>query len=341
MAFPALAIAGATERSGWLSIAAAPQWAVTTRPGAGATPGGLLSWFITDAPAAARRGLPLPRQGARRNCVADLRHPGCRRRCRVQIDVPGDVWTATTRFTLHITGGSLPTLAVFLPGTPQPRAWKLLDEQNAIIDATPVSPELLELTSQLAPRDPLTALVGVRARSNMKGTIWLLRFAHPLAGQAVLETTAAGPAVKDADAVLPVPRLLGVTQITRVEAAPAMKDRAVVIVNDEQVIPRLRPVGRSVPVSDAYLVTVVRSRDEAVAAFGGAVRGTSGGTVHLFLSEGAEVRGVCVAGRWLNPAACAKRDSDGACRFPFPPAPRCDLKYAIGCRSQPVGRCAA
>ena len=83
--------------------------------------------------------------------------------------------------------------------------------------------------------------------------------------------------------------------------------------------------------SDAYLVTAVRAPGEAVAAFGGTVRDTRGGALALVLPAGAAVRGVCVGGRWLNPAACADRDSDGAIRVPIPAgaAVRFEVRYRL------------
>jgi hypothetical protein len=127
--------------------------------------------------------------------------------------------------------------------------------------------------------------------------------------------------------------VLGAKQTTRAEVAPALKERAEAKLTGEHV--RVRPIGAGgLPpgsVSDAYLVTAVRGPGEAVVAFGGTVRDTRGGRLGVFLPPGAEVRAVCVAGRWLDPAACAERDPHGALRVPIPAAPavRFEVRYRL------------
>ena len=76
---------------------------------------------------------------------------------------------------------------------------------------------------------------------------------------------------------------------------------------------------------------MVRAPGDALAAFGGTVRDTHGGTLRIVLPPDTGVRGVCVAGRWLNPSACADRDSDGALRVPIPagPAVRFEVRYRL------------
>jgi hypothetical protein len=328
--FPALGVIGAAARDGWLSISTEPAWTVAARPGAGAAPGGLWGWFTADVRPDARalfvfRGKEPEGTAAlipaRAALIADA---------TVRLDIAGGEWTATTRFAITSTGSSLPTAAVFVPGAPDKRSWKLIDDTNAVVDATPVPRELLELAPLFVPFDPRAGIAGARARAETDGTLWVLRFARPLGGSATLETTAPFGSVNRTGFLRP-PRLLGAKQTTRAEAAPALKDRAVVGKNpQEQIFSIHRPLDGPMPVSDAYLVTAVRGPGEVLVAFGGTVRDTRGGALRLFLPPGAEVRGVCVAGRWLNPAACAERDLD-ALRVPIPAgaAVRFEARYRL------------
>ena len=333
--FPAFAVLGAAERDGWLSVEAAPAWAVATRAGAGASPGELWGWLTTDAPADAR-ALYLFR-GKEPDGTATLAaaRPTVTADALVRLDTAAGQWVATTRFALTVTGGALPTAAVFVPGAHTERAWKLIDDANAVADATPVPRELLESLPLFPPLDARAGVVGARARDGRDGTVWILRFARPLVGPAVLETTAAGPPASDTAVSLPVPRLLGAGQTTHAEAVPALADRTDVKLTDD-FVQTSRKLTRDVgtgpgAVSDAYLVTAVRAPGDAVAAFGGTVRDTRGGSLGLVLPAGAAVRGVCVAGRWLNPAACAERDPEGTLRVPIPAgaAVRFEVRYRL------------
>lgn len=333
MAFPAFVVNGATERDGWLSIAAASQWTLTTRGGAGASSGGLWGWLTTDSPDNSD-SLYLYR-GKEPEGTATLTYakPVVSADALMRLDAAGGSWSATTRFTLKVTGGELPSLAVFTPGSPDGRQWKLFDDMNTITDAVPVPRELLDCLPLLAPRETLAGIIGARARGEVNGTVWVLRFARPLSGTAVLETTATGGAISDNTVSLPIPRLLGTHQTARAETAPGMQDRTEVMLNGDSV--RVRTVPRSAigppPVSDAYLITVVRAPDEVLAAFGGTVRGSRGAPLQITLPTGAEIRGVCISGRWLNPAVCAERDADGALRIPLPaePAVRFEVRYRL------------
>ncbi len=331
--FPAFAVVGAAERDGWLSVTTDPAWALTTKPGPGAAPGGLWGWLTTDARPDARALYLFRGKEPDGAAVLVPARPTVTADATVHIDTEGGEWRATTRFAITATGGALPSVAVFVPGAPGARSWKLLDDANAVADAVPVPRELLELAPLLAPLDPLAAVVGTRPRDGAGGTVWVLRFAHPLTGTAVLETTAVGPATSDLAAALPVPRLIGTKQTTRVEVTAALKDRTEADLTGEYVRPRARVSGGPAPgaVSDAYLVTAVRGPDEAVAAFGGTVRDSRGGRLGVVLPAGAEVRGVCVGGRWLNPAACAERDSSEALSVPIPAGSvvRFEVRYRL------------
>lgn len=293
--FPALAVAGATERDGWLSATAGPEWEMATRPGAGATPGGLWGWFTTDAPANGR-ALYLYR-GREPDGTATLTptRATVTADARTVVDA-GARWATTTRFALTVARGAAPAVVAFVPGPHEPRSWKLLDETNAVVAAVPL---------------PVGPLGGPR------GTVWLVRFARPLVGPAVLESAAPGPPSAERFSFA-APHLLGAPP-GRVELAPALKDRAALqpALNDRWTAALSgRGDARPDAVSDAYLVTAVRGPGDVLAAFGGTA--TGGSTVGVFLPEGAEVRGACVGGRWLNPAACAARDARGALPVPIP-----------------------
>ena len=335
VAFPVFAMNGAAERDGWLSISASPEWAAVVRAGAGASPAGLWGWLTTDAPTDARavylfRGKEpdgtATLVSSRRNVTADA---------LVRLDATAGRWAATTRFTLSITGGALPTVAMFVPGPPGERSWKLLDDTNSITEATAVPQQLLEVLPLFAPLGTRAGMVSVRAREGLAGTFWVLRFAHPLTKAAVIETNATGAPVSDTAVSLPAPRLLAAKQTTRAEAAPAVADRIEATLTGDFVRPQARPVLpqglEAGSVSDAYLVTAVRAPGEALAAFGGTVRGTRGGVLRVSLPSDAEVRGVCIAGRWLNPAACTERDSEGTLHVPIPagPAVRFEVRYRL------------
>ena len=174
------------------------------------------------------------------------------------------------------------------------------------------------------------AVIGSCASAGPDGTFWVLRFARPLVGTAVIETTATGPRVSDTAVTLPVPHVLGANQTTRAEAAPGVRSRTDLALAGASVSVRrtVRPGGpNQLPVSDTYLVTVVLGPGEALAAFGGTVRDAHGGTMRLFLPPGAEVRGACAAGRWLTPTACSERDSEGALPVPLPAG--ADVRFEV------------
>ena len=330
--FPAFAVLGATERDGWLSVAVDPAWAVSTRPGAGATPAGLWGWLTTDAPRDARAVYLFRAKEPDGFATLAPPRPQVTVQAVVSLDAPDGRWTATTRLSLTATGGALPAMTVFVPGPRENgRTWKLLDPANAVADAVPVPPELLGMLPLFAPLDVRAGAVGVRAREGIPdGTFWVVRFARPLFGTAVLETAA--PAPPGADPMsFPVAQVSGAEQATRAEVAPALQDRfaAEVVGKAVRVGARPRVTLGAYPVSDVYLLTTVRAPGEAVAAFGGTVRDSAGGVLPVELPPGAEVRGVCVAGRWLNPAACAA--ADGALRVPIPagPAVRFEVRYRL------------
>jgi hypothetical protein len=336
VSFPALTVLGAAERDGWLSVTAPPVWAVATRAGAGACPGGLWGWLVTDAPPDARAVYLFRGHEPDGAATLTAARPVVSADALVRLDAAEGRWTATTRFTVTATGGVLPVASAFVPGPPDAagRLWKLLDETNTITDAVPVPWDLLALAPLLAPGDVRAGLVGARARGGPGGTLWVLRFARPVA-VAVLESTAVGPPTSAPAAELPVPRVLGAKQTVRTEVSPGLKDRWAPELSGEFV--SLRPVpaqGGELElgsVSDAYLVTAVRAPGEALAAFGGAVRDSRGGTLRVTLPPGAEVRGVCVAGRWLSPAACAERGADRALCVPISvgPAVRFEVRYRL------------
>jgi hypothetical protein len=311
LAFPAPDVVGAAERDGWLGVSASPEWALALHPGPGARPGGLWGWLTADSPPGAH-ALYLFR-GAEPDgaAVPAPAKPAVAAEAVVRLDTTAGRWSATTSFALDVTGGEVPALVAFVPGPPGGRTWKLLGA-NAVAEAAAVPSELLRLPPG--------------------GTAWVLRLAHPLAGRAVLETTAAGPPAGEA-ASLPVPRLLGASRATRAELAPAWQGRAEAAAAGEFV--RIRPAGRGAfgppPVSDAYLVTAVRGPDDVLAAFGGTVRDSRGAPLAVALPAGAEVRAVCVAGRWLSPACCAARDAGGALAVPLPagPAVRFEVRYRL------------
>ncbi|QJW97609.1 hypothetical protein [Frigoriglobus tundricola] len=150
-----------------------------------------------------------------------------------------------------------------------------------------------------------------------EGTVWVLRFTRPLAGAAVLETTAAGPPVGAAGAALPVPQLLGARQTARAVAAPAIADATAAKLTDDAVRPEPLP-GRTEgldagAIQDAYLVTAVRAPGEALAAFGGTVRDTRGGGAAGRAPAGHE-RARGVRGRALVEPVRVRRPRPGGAR---------------------------
>jgi hypothetical protein len=330
--FPALAVTGAAEREGWLSVTAGHAWALATHPGAGAVAGGLWGWFTTDAPVDAR-ALYLFRGKEPDGAVTlTAARPKLAADALVRIDAAGGEWVTTTRFTVRATGGAVPALAVFVPGPRASRVWKVLDDTNAVVDAVPIPSELLAPVPIIPLLDPVGGSLGPG------GTVWVLRFARPFGGvrgsDPVLETTATGPATSEAAVALPVPRVLSAAQTTRAEVALGLRDRTEALLSGDFVRPRARPsAGALAPesVSDVYLVTAIRGPDDVVAAFGGTVRDGRGGLLRVFPPPAAEVRGVCVGGRWLAPAACAERDSTGALRIPIPAgaAVRFEVRYRL------------
>ncbi|MCI0705407.1 MAG: hypothetical protein L0241_30470, partial [Planctomycetia bacterium] len=304
--FPAFAVSGAAERDGWLSITADPAWSVTANPGTGATPGGLWGWLMTDAPSDSRAVYLYRGKEPDGFVTVAAARPNVAAEALLRLDMQNDQWTATTRFTITPTGGGLPAVAVFVPGSLEARTWKLL-EANAIVSATAVPSALFHL----APIDPWAGLVATLSAGEGEGTLWLLRFARPLTGTAILETTASVATPSDTAMSLPVPQLLGARQTTRAEVAPTLADRWTVDSAHGKVSARPRPQlsASTWTVTDAYLVTAVGAPGETVAAFGGTVSRSTGGMLPVSLPVGVEVRGVCVAGRWLNPASATASET--------------------------------
>jgi len=332
--FPAFMVSGAAERDGWLSLTAAPEWKVVPQAGAGAIPGGLWAWLTTDAPADARAVYVFRGKEPEGTATLLAATPAVAADALVLVDTRGAKWTATTRFTLTTAAGAVPALAAFVPGfDSENRTWKILDHTNAVTDAIPVPRELLNWVPMLAPFDLRSSLAGAGAAERANGTLWVLRFARPLAGTVTIETTASGPAQSDKAVLLPVPHLLGTKQTIRTEPAPALQNRAELAVSGDWV--RVQKIARSSigppPVSDAYLVTIVRQSNDVLAAFGGTVRDSHGEPIRLTLPQGAEVRGVCVAGRWLTPASCVRCEADSMLRVPLPAAPmvRFEVRYRL------------
>jgi hypothetical protein len=335
--FPALAVSGAAERDGWLNISTGPEWTATVRPGAGTAPAGLWGRLLADDPGAALLYVSRGHEPDGTVVLAPTR-PTVTADAQVRVTSPGAEWVATTQLALTVTAGAVPVVTVFVPSAPGDRSWKVLDDSNALVDAVPVPQQLLSAAPLFAPIDGRAAVVGARARAGSHGTFWVLRFARPLAGTVVLETTATGPRLGAPVATLPVPRVLGAHQTVRAESAPdGVRERAqLVFAGDWVTVQRAARVTgpNRLPVSAAYLATAVLEPGEALAAFGGTVRAPAGGTVHLVLPPGTEVRSACVDGRWLTPSACAARDPDGALPLPVPAGAevRFEVRYRL-----PVG----
>lgn len=328
--FPALGVAGASERDGWLSVSAPLSWAVTARPGSGASVAGLWGWFVTDAPADARAVYAYRAKEPDGFATFEVARPKLSAAGVVALAQTGDRWAATTRLTLSATGPVAGVMA-FVPGPRDERAWKLIDPSNALLEAVPIPPALLA-APLLGPTDLGAALVGACRRAGATdGTFWTLRFARPVSAGAVLETSAPGPAAGAGEFALAVPRLVGAEQSVRVELPPALKGVTASVRGDEVRVVRSGDASAGTPrVSDAYLLTAVRSPGEVVAAFGGLVRDSIGGALPVGLPAGAEVRGVCVGGRWLTPSACAPH-ADGSIHVPVPagPAVRFEVRYRL------------
>lgn len=330
--FPAFAVAAAAERDGWLGVAPARPWAARVQPGAGAAPAGLWGWLATDAPADARAVYFYRAKEPDGFVTLAGARPRVGATAVVAVDRSGDRWAATTRFALSATGGPVDGATVFVPGPRDERTWKLVDPANALLGATPVPPPLVELPL-FGPADLGAALVGACRRAGAAdGTFWALRFARPIGQGAVLETVAPGPALGTTEFALPVPRLVGTEQQTRAEVAPGGGRATARLDGDEvRVLAPGAAAGGAPHVSDAYLLTAVRGPNEVLAAFGGLVRDSDGGALPVGLPPGAEVRGVCVGGRWLAPSACAPDPAGGPLRVPVPagPAVRFEVRYRL------------
>jgi hypothetical protein len=293
--FPAFAVTGAAERAGWLSVAADPQWALATRAGPGATPGALWGWLCADPPPGARALFLYTGRAPDGTAALAPARPSLRADALVRAERSADGWTATTRFELTASGGAVPGLFVLVPGAPAARAWHLGDPANAVADAVPV---------------PVPPALG--------GALWAVRFARPLAGGTVLETSARGP-------VVPVPRVLGAANAARAEAG-----RAGARVEGDRVVPVPRAPA-AVAVTDPYLVTAVRAPGELEAAFGGTARADPGGALAVLLPPGATATAARAGDKWLLPAALAARDAGGAVRVPVPAggAVRFEVRYRL------------
>ncbi|QEG31947.1 hypothetical protein GobsT_67950 [Gemmata obscuriglobus] len=329
--FPTFAVAGATERDGWLSVSVAPAWVPQLRPDAGATPAGLWGWLATDAPADARAVYTYRAKEPAGTLVLAPAAPVLRADAVVSLGTADGRWLATTRVSLSAAGGALTEALVFVPGPPDDgRTWGLTGPAENAASAIPIPPALIE-PPFLGTIDGLANLVGAPARvgAGGAGTFWLVRFARPVAGAAVLETVAPGPPLGTDDFVLGVPRLVGADQNTRVELAAALRGRATAELKGAELRVRPAPVAAGLQATGAYLLTAVRGPDEIVAAFGATVRDSGGGTLPVELPHRAEVRGVCVNGRWLSPAACAVRGGALSVPIPVGDAVRFEVRYRL------------
>ncbi|MDY3563489.1 hypothetical protein R5W23_005100, partial [Gemmata sp. JC673] len=328
--FPAFAVAAATERAGWLSVSTPPGWAPQLRPGAGATPAGLWGWLATDAPADARAVYTYRAKEPAGTLVLAPAAPVLRADAVVSLGTAGGRWLANTRFSLSAAGGALTEALAFVPGPPDDaRTWVLTGSHENAASAIPIPPALLE-PPFLGGIDWPASLVGARVRAGAgeEGTLWLVRFARPVTS-AVLETAAPGPPLGADDFVFGMPRLIGADRTARAELAPALHGRAAIELNGTEVRVRPAPAAAGLQVAGAYLLTAVRGPDEVVAVFGATVRDSAGGRLPVELPAGAEVRGVCVNGRWLAPAACAARDGALSVPIPVGDAVRFEVRYRL------------
>jgi hypothetical protein len=332
--FPAFAVVGAVAREGWLSVASDSSHTAAAKPGAGATPAGLWGWLTTDSPKDATAVYLFrarePEGFARLVPV----QPQFRAATTTRFDWHSEILTATTQHALTITGGELTSLTMFVPGAHiAERKWHLGSPANTAIEAMPVPAELLQMLSLLSPRDQMAASVATSAKARGDGTYWLLRFAQPQRGEVLIETTAPLARLSENAVLVPVPRIRGRKDKASVVLSPTAKTHVTAEPQGDwlQVRSLARPAIADTPISNAYLLTAVRSPTEVIVAFGGTLRDSPGGTLPIMLPPGSRVRSVCVNGKWVNPASCEVRDSQEAIAVLLPRGlgVRFEVRYAL------------
>ena len=179
--FPIFVVNGAAERDGWLSLFA-PVWALTApsrRPGP--RPGRLWAGSQPTSPPMLACSLPLPRAHPRRHRDDYARTKSCPAADAVtRLDTEAEKWIATARFKITVSGGVLPSVAMFVPGAAWPSGrgscWMTPTasrRQLQFREASRSTPVVRSTRNACRCR-------GCACPRRFDGTFWVLRFARPL-----------------------------------------------------------------------------------------------------------------------------------------------------------------
>jgi hypothetical protein len=321
--FPVFASVGATERVGVLGICPGLLWAIDPVPGTGMHP---TAWFdVTE-----------PRQPA--DATAAFRYrggnpDGVLHLTPIRPEFTADTTTrivptlgglvGTTTFVLRMQAGGLTALMlVESEGGATDRVWRVVGGGNAVVSAVVLPGQSLA--------QPLGSPAGWPGRfatagaAREPGRVWLVRFARPVTGTVILETSATRELPKDAGTATLQELTDSFSRWVVPGATPA---------------PEAAAPGASAPpvesrpawsFSGLYLVSAVRSPSDVVVIFGGTVDSSAGTSLPIRLPAGAQVRAAGVGARWMEPGGC-QLSPDGVLRLPMPASGsiRFEVRYRL------------
>jgi len=307
LAFPAFAPRGAAERHGVLGVAVSGAWVFEAWAGVGTTRAG---WFDPVE--------LLPPPG-----TTGFRYRGCDPDGWVELTpaVPEFDVEATRSatagepvqaFTIRVRSGWLPAVVAVETGAAGPDpgevTWRTTRSVNAV-DAVATVPVgwlvrglgLVAAGSAVPARDPAAA-----AAATVTATTTAARDPAAAAAATVTATTTAA---RDGPSRLWLIRFTRpVSDEVRLEAVGSAAGRFVLLgAREYRTGPAADtdPTGPSAPgparLSGAYLVTAVRSTEEATVVFGGTVSSSGPTWLPITLPPGAELRSAVVGRQWVNP----------------------------------------
>jgi hypothetical protein len=295
VAFPVFTPLGPAERAGVLGVFPGAVWSAEIRPGVGTVPVG---WLDLDSPRPPSGGSAAFRYHADNpdgwvNLTPAQSEFTAEATVGIRHTSAGVV--GATALALRVRRGGLGFVAVLEPANGvEGRTWRVVSGGNAVAAAAAV---------------PVTLFAGpfaFAAAGADSPHLWLVRFARPVTGELILETSVVIPTDPEDDSSLP-----GADAATRLTVWGATEWRAAAAPGVRVPEPPSAPQGWGF--TGLYLVTAVRGSGDVVAVFGGTA--TAGGpALPVALPAGAEVRAASVGGRWVEPGSL--RLADGVLSLP-------------------------
>ncbi|QDU22549.1 hypothetical protein [Urbifossiella limnaea] len=306
--FPGVAVVGAAERQGCVRVVAAPAWeaypVVPVLPVPHAEPAD-----VPHLPHESFRHAYRGPEPAGYLLLAAVR-PSFASSVDTRIDFTNGQMTATSVVRLDVSAGLVGGVAVVDPAGGTGRTWKVADGSNTVAAATSARLGGLSAAMALLGGNGLGPFAASAAAGRLEpGTTWLVRFARPVEGELVLETTAVlGTGLSHTEAARRAAAWTGLavfgasSRATRTDLPPALGGAA-----------HAAPERAEWVVGDLVLTTECGTHDQS-ATLRGTVSGRGGNELPVRIPPGAAVRWATVAGKLVDPASLARTDL----RLPVP-----------------------